>query len=158
MAILSEYEEEDQKQNQPQSFKKPFTAVLDSSDPLRFLQTAFEFVARETDLFKSDSVIKDVNGLVRSVKEKVDADEKKRKEKDVPVASNGGGSVKVDNKRAKEDSSSSGSGVKDQKMEDVNDDDKKGLRGIYVFLLSVIINVCCSLVVFLKKYTYLCCR
>ncbi|KAK1431849.1 hypothetical protein QVD17_08578 [Tagetes erecta] len=130
MAILSEYEEEDQKQ--PESLKKPFNTVLDSSDPLRFLQTAFEFVARETDLFKKDSVIKDVSGLVRSVKEKIDADERKRKEKAVPAASNGGGgSVKVDNKRAKEDSSSSGSGVKeplDQKMEEANDDDKKGLR------------------------------
>ncbi|KAL8232120.1 hypothetical protein R6Q57_001898 [Mikania cordata] len=134
MAILSDYEEEDQKQTE--SLKKTFNAVLDSSDPLRFLQTAFEFVARETDLFKKDSVIKDVNGLVRSVKEKLDADERKRKEKDVPAASNGGASVKTDNKLAKEDSSSSipsqsGSDVKestDQKMDEVNDDDKKGLR------------------------------
>ncbi|KAI3705727.1 hypothetical protein L1987_75968 [Smallanthus sonchifolius] len=134
MAILSDYEEEDQKQTE--SVKKPFNAVLDSSDPLRFLQTAFEFVARETDLFKKDSVIKDVNGLVRSVKEKLDADERKRKEKAVPAASNGGASVKADNKRAKEESSSSapyqsGSAVKeptDQKMEEANDDDKKGLR------------------------------
>ncbi|KAI3783567.1 hypothetical protein L1987_42651 [Smallanthus sonchifolius] len=134
MAILSDYEEEDHKQTE--SVKKPFNAVLDSSDPLRFLQTAFEFVARETDLFKKDSVIKDVNGLVRSVKEKLDADERKRKEKAVPAASNGGASVKVDNKRAKEESSSSapsqsGSAVKepaDQKMEEANDDDKKGLR------------------------------
>ncbi|KAL8252000.1 hypothetical protein R6Q59_035693 [Mikania micrantha] len=134
MAILSDYEEEDQKQTE--SLKKPFNAVLDSSDPLRFLQTAFEFVARETDLFKKDSVIKDVNGLVRSVKEKLDADERKRKEKAVPAARNGGASVKTDNKLAKEDSSSSipsqsGSDVKestDQKMDEENDDDKKGLR------------------------------
>ncbi|KAK9048905.1 hypothetical protein SSX86_032128 [Deinandra increscens subsp. villosa] len=134
MAILSDYEEEEQKQTE--SVKKPFNAVLDSSDPLRFLQTAFEFVARETDLFKKDSVIKDVNGLVRSVKEKLDADERKRKEKAVPAANNGGASAKTENKRAKEDSSSSapsqsGSAVKepaDQKMEEASDGDKKGLR------------------------------
>ncbi|KAI3751151.1 hypothetical protein L2E82_22197 [Cichorium intybus] len=137
MAILSDYEEEDQKQTKTtESLKKPFNAVLDSSDPLRFLQTAFEFVARETDLFKTDSVIKDVNGLVRTVKEKLDADERKRKEKAVSAASNGASSVKTDNKRAKEDSSSSRSvppatAVKqpeDQKMEGSNDDDNKGLR------------------------------
>ncbi|KAJ9545684.1 hypothetical protein OSB04_025391 [Centaurea solstitialis] len=147
MAILSDYEDDDQKQQQTktttteESLKKPFNAVLDSSDPLRFLQAAFEFVARETDLFKTDSVIKDVNGLVRTVKEKLDSDERKRKEKAASsaAASNGGdGGVKVDNKRAKEDSSSSsrpapvGSDVKvpeDQKMEE-SDDDKKGLRDV----------------------------
>ncbi|KAF5792266.1 putative CS domain, HSP20-like chaperone, NudC family [Helianthus annuus] len=123
MAILSEYEE------QPESVKTPFNAVLDSSDPLQFLQTAFEFVARETDLFKKDSVIKDVNALVRSVKEKLDADERKRKEKAVPVASNDG-AVKSDNKRVKEDVSSasqSGKEPVDQKMAE-KDDDNKGLR------------------------------
>lgn len=137
MAILSDYEEDDQKQTKtPESIKKPFNAVLDSSEPLRFLQTAFEFVARESDLFKSDSVIKDVNGLVRTVKEKLDADERKRKEKSVSAASNGASSVKTDNKRAKEDSSSSkpaqpATAIKepeDQKMKESNDDDKKGLR------------------------------
>ncbi|XP_076903725.1 protein BOBBER 1-like [Bidens hawaiensis] len=135
MAILSDYEEE------PQSVTKPFTAVLDTADPLRFLQTAFEFVARETDLFTKESVIKDVNGLVRSVKEKVDADERKRKEKDVAAvggSNNNNNGVKSDNnisnsnrKSVKEESSASGSDGKevvDQKMEESKDDDKKGLR------------------------------
>lgn len=133
MAILSDYEE-------AESVKKPFNAVLDSSNPLQFLQTAFEFVARETDLFKKDFVIRDVNGLVRSVKEKIDSDERKRKEKSVPAATNGGSgagaSVKVDNKRAKEEASpagssqpgSSGKEPKDQKVEETSNDDKKGLR------------------------------
>lgn len=130
MAILSDYEEEEQKQ----SLKKTFNSVLDSSDPLQFLKTAFEFVASETDLFKKESVIKDVNGLVRSVKEKIDSDEKKRKEEDV----NG---VKTDSKRVKEDSSPAGpsqSAVKkvdDNKgseSKELKDDEKKGLRGIIV--------------------------
>ncbi|XP_071732231.1 protein BOBBER 1-like [Rutidosis leptorrhynchoides] len=133
MAILSDYEE-------AESVKKPFNAVLDTSNPIQFLQTAFDFVARETDLFKKDSVIKDVNGLVRSVKEKVDSDERKRKEKSATTAStatNGStvASVKVDNKRAQEVSSLAGpsqTGVsvkepKDQKVEETNSDDKKGL-------------------------------
>ncbi|XP_076953660.1 protein BOBBER 1-like [Bidens hawaiensis] len=135
MAILSDFEEE------PQSVTKPFTAVLDTADPLRFLQTAFEFVARETDLFTKESVIKDVNGLVRSVKEKVDADERKKKEKAVPaagVSSNNNGVKSDDNninnksKSVKEESSASGSEGKevvDEKMEESkDDDDKKGLR------------------------------
>ncbi|PWA34958.1 HSP20-like chaperones superfamily protein [Artemisia annua] len=119
MAILSEYEE------QPESIKKPFNAVLDTADPLKFLEKAFDFVAKETDLFKKESVVKEVNGLVRSVKEKVDGEEKKRKEN-----TNGGG-LKVESKRVKEESSSSKSVevVKDQKMEEVKeDDDNKGLR------------------------------
>lgn len=126
MAILSEYEE------QPESIKKPFNAVLDTAEPLKFLEKVFDFVAKETDLFKNESVVKEVNGLVRSVKEKVDSEEKKRKEN-----TNGGG-LKVESKRVKEESSSSGSSssssakpvevVKDQKMEEVKEDDNKGLR------------------------------
>ncbi|GKE57746.1 hypothetical protein Tco_1496931 [Tanacetum coccineum] len=119
MAILSEYEE------QPESIKKPFNAVLDTAEPLKFLEKAFDFVAKETDLFKNEYVVKDVNGLV---KEKVDAEEKKRKEK-----SNGAG-LKVDNKRVKEETSSAKliQEVKDQKMEEVKEDDNKGLRGISI--------------------------
>ncbi|GKB76054.1 hypothetical protein Tco_0942949, partial [Tanacetum coccineum] len=55
MAILSEYEE------QPESIKKPFNAVVDTAEPLKFLEKAFDFVAKETDLFKNESVVKDVN-------------------------------------------------------------------------------------------------
>ncbi|GJU24328.1 protein BOBBER 1 [Tanacetum coccineum] len=115
MAILSEYEE------QPESIKKPFNAVLDTAEPLKFLEKAFDFVAKETDLFKNESVVKDVNGLV---KEKVDAEEKKRKEK-----SNGAG-LKVDNKKATSSSSAKLiQEVKDQKkMEEAKEDDNKGLR------------------------------
>ncbi|XP_071711474.1 protein BOBBER 1-like [Rutidosis leptorrhynchoides] len=131
MAILSDYEE-------AESVKKPFNAVLDTSNPLQFLQKAFEFVASETDIFKKDSVIKDVNGLVRSVKDKIDSDERKRKEKPVRSPSNGstGAGVKVDVKRVNDVSlpagpSQTGSSVSetmDQTVEKTNDDDKKGLR------------------------------
>nr|GEW18831.1 zinc finger, CCHC-type [Tanacetum cinerariifolium] len=94
--------------------KKPFNA------PLTFLEKAFDFVAKETDLFKNESsVVKDVNGLV---KEKVDAEEKKRKER-----SNGAG-LNVDNKRVKEETSTSTSSAK--LIQEVKEDDNKSLRGL----------------------------
>ncbi|CAI9775068.1 unnamed protein product [Fraxinus pennsylvanica] len=79
MAILSEYEEEDQKQPTTSSVKKvQFDGVLDPSDPIGFLERVFEFVARESDLFKSDSLVNDVNAVVGMVKDKMEAEEKKR--------------------------------------------------------------------------------
>ncbi|XP_057464048.1 protein BOBBER 1 isoform X3 [Actinidia eriantha] len=81
MAILSEYEEENQKPTKPSSSGKPFNAALDPSNPLGFLEAVFDFVSRECDLFKSDSVVRDANAFFRTVKEKVDAEERKRREK-----------------------------------------------------------------------------
>ncbi|KAK4431338.1 protein BOBBER 1 [Sesamum alatum] len=85
MAILSEYEEEDHKKpsSSAASARKPFNAAFDPSDPLGFLEKVFEFVAKESDLFKSDSLVADVNAVVRMVKDKVEAEEKKRKEGNV---------------------------------------------------------------------------
>ncbi|KAL2249066.1 protein BOBBER 1 [Sesamum indicum] len=81
MAILSDYEEEEQKATSSAApERKPFNATLHPSDPLGFLEKVFEFVAKESDLFKSDSLVKDVNAVVRMVKDKVEAEEKKRKE------------------------------------------------------------------------------
>lgn len=67
MAILSDYEEEHQTQTTP---NKPFTVAFDPSNPLGFLEKAFEFVARESDLFKSDFLIKDVSAVVGMVRRK----------------------------------------------------------------------------------------
>ncbi|CAI9768156.1 unnamed protein product [Fraxinus pennsylvanica] len=79
MAILSEYEEEDQKKPTTSSVKKAqFSSVLDPSDPIGFLEKVFEFVARESDFFKSNSLVNDVSAVVRMVKDKVEAEEKKR--------------------------------------------------------------------------------
>ncbi|KAL3838075.1 hypothetical protein ACJIZ3_022666 [Penstemon smallii] len=82
MAILSEYEEDHKKPTPPStsSSKKPFNAAFDSSNPLGFLEKVFEFVARESDLFKSDSLVNDVNAVIRMVKDKVESEEKKKKE------------------------------------------------------------------------------
>ncbi|CAI9092545.1 OLC1v1027817C1 [Oldenlandia corymbosa var. corymbosa] len=87
MAILSEYEEEDQKKPTPSASssssktKKQFNSVLDPSNPLGFLEAALEFLARESDLFKSDSLVQDVSAVVRQVKDKVGAEERRKKEK-----------------------------------------------------------------------------
>ncbi|KAK4366037.1 hypothetical protein RND71_013917 [Anisodus tanguticus] len=73
MAIISEYNEQD---NKPPVSGKPFNAVLDPANPLGFLESVFEFLGRESDIFKSDSLLSDVNAVVRMVKDK----ERKRKD------------------------------------------------------------------------------
>ncbi|KAL3650553.1 hypothetical protein CASFOL_006956 [Castilleja foliolosa] len=95
MAILSDYEEEDHKKPTPSAppQRKLFNAALNPSDPLGFLEKVFEFVARESDLFKSDSLVNDVNAVVRMVKDKVETEDKKRK--DVKIEGNGKAEKKV---------------------------------------------------------------
>ncbi|XP_060203854.1 protein BOBBER 1 [Lycium barbarum] len=82
MAIISDYEEQDN--SKPSCSSKPFKAVLDPSNPLGFLEAAFEFLGRESDLLKSDSLISDVSAVVRMVKDKLEAEERKKKE-EAPV-------------------------------------------------------------------------
>ncbi|KAL8160319.1 hypothetical protein V2J09_001856 [Rumex salicifolius] len=64
MAILSDYEE------QPPPQTKSFSGVLDVSNPLKFLESAFDFVSQNTDFFKNDSAERHVVSLVRALKEK----------------------------------------------------------------------------------------
>ncbi|XP_060212044.1 protein BOBBER 1-like [Lycium barbarum] len=78
MAIISDYNEQD---NKPPVSAKPFNAVLDPANPLGFLESVFEFLGRESDIFQSDSLVSDVNAVVRMVKEKLDTEERKRKDK-----------------------------------------------------------------------------
>ncbi|XP_057798762.1 uncharacterized protein LOC131014713 [Salvia miltiorrhiza] len=85
MASLSEYEEED-RNKASSSVAKPFSSFLDPSDPLGFLEKVFEFVARESNLFKSDSLVRDVNAVVRMVNDKVEAEERKRNEEEKKAA------------------------------------------------------------------------
>ncbi|XP_073131528.1 protein BOBBER 1-like [Henckelia pumila] len=87
MAILSDYEEDNQKKPATSAVpaRKQFNAALDPSDPIGFLEKVFEFVARESDLFKSDSLVSDVNAVLRMVKDKVESEEKKKKSKEAKV-------------------------------------------------------------------------
>ncbi|KAH6809699.1 HSP20-like chaperones superfamily protein [Perilla frutescens var. frutescens] len=88
MAILSDYEDEGHKKPAAEaSGRKQFSAALNPSDPLGFLEMVFEFVAKESDLFKSDSLVNDVNAVVRMVKDKVETEDRKRKE--VKIEENG---------------------------------------------------------------------
>nr|GMD66540.1 protein BOBBER 1-like [Ipomoea batatas] len=83
MAILSEYDEpETNTSTSSAAAVKPFKASLDPDNPLGFLETTLEFLAREFDLFNSNSLINDVNAVVRMVKDKVDTEERKRKQKE----------------------------------------------------------------------------
>ncbi|KAL3632398.1 hypothetical protein CASFOL_025382 [Castilleja foliolosa] len=77
MAILSDYEEEDNKKPTPSAAerrvfhaaqRRVFNAALISSDPLGFLKKVFQIVAGESDLFKSDFLVNDVNAVVMMVR------------------------------------------------------------------------------------------
>ncbi|XP_021729092.1 protein BOBBER 1-like [Chenopodium quinoa] len=90
MAILSDYVEEDHKpQEQPQQpppTPKPFSTILDPSNPLGFLQSAIDFVAKETDFFSDDSSEKEVVSLVKNVREKLKVEAEKKKEEEAAAA------------------------------------------------------------------------
>ncbi|CAN4087594.1 unnamed protein product [Withania somnifera] len=123
MAIISDYEEQDAKPSSSSAGSKPFKAVLDPANPLGFLEAAIEFVGRESDLFKSDSLINDVNAVVRMVKDKLETEERKTKVKEekkvkeeVPVVAAASAKEEVKESKGKE--------VKETKEED----DKKGSR------------------------------
>ncbi|KAK1366472.1 hypothetical protein POM88_042033 [Heracleum sosnowskyi] len=92
MAVLSDYEEP----TMTVPSTKQFNGVLDSSNPLGFIETAFEFSARESKLFQSDSVVNDVSSIVRGLKEKVDAEEKAARDKKAAreMKVNGNGAAK----------------------------------------------------------------
>ena len=64
----------------------PFNADFESSNPLGFIEKVFDFVARKSNLFRSDSVVRDVNALVRTAREKVVAEERERKRKEKPAS------------------------------------------------------------------------
>ncbi|KAF3669213.1 Nuclear migration protein nudC [Capsicum annuum] len=114
MAIISEYNEQD---NKPAVSAKPFNAVLDPANPLGFLEAVFEFLGRESDIFKSDSLVRDVNAVVRMVKDKLETEERKRKDQGPGLPGNPA-------KKLKEDVT-----VKETKTEGVKEameEDKKG--------------------------------
>ncbi|PHT45107.1 hypothetical protein CQW23_14265 [Capsicum baccatum] len=114
MAIISEYNEQD---NKPAVSAKHFNAVLDPANPLGFLEAVFEFLGRESDIFKSDSLVRDVNAVVRMVKDKLETEERKRKDQGPGLPGN-------PEKKLKEDVT-----VKETKTEGVKEameEDKKG--------------------------------
>jgi hypothetical protein len=69
MAILEEVQ---------QSSSFTFNAVLDPSNPLGFIESAFNFVSQNSNLFKTESAEKQIMSSVHSIKRRIEADEKKR--------------------------------------------------------------------------------
>ncbi|GMY38495.1 protein BOBBER 1-like [Fagus crenata] len=99
MAILSDYQEEEQ-HHQSSSFS--FNAILDPSNPLEFLESAFNFASQKSNLFKSDSAEKDIMVLVHSIKERTKKaaekeQEEKQKEKDNKLVPNEGNGLDMEN-------------------------------------------------------------
>lgn len=89
MAIISDYEEEHEQKPKPSSSTsasspaKPFSASLDPSNPLQFLQKAFDLVAQETDFLEKPTAENEILSAIRTVKqrkEKRKAEEKKLNE------------------------------------------------------------------------------
>ncbi|KAE8055780.1 hypothetical protein FH972_012602 [Carpinus fangiana] len=75
MVILSDYQEDQQ------SSSFTFNAVLDPSNPLGFLESAFNFVSENSNLFKTESAEKQIMSLAHSIKERIDAEEAAEKKK-----------------------------------------------------------------------------
>lgn len=119
MAILTDYEEPAVPVAKPATppVTKQFAGVLDTSNPLGFIQSALEFAARESKLFESDSAVDQVSSLVRVVKAKVDDEEKKKREK-----------IEAEEKK-KSEKKVNGNGavnvVKEKASVDVKNDEKK---------------------------------
>ncbi|KAH9603610.1 hypothetical protein KSS87_015986 [Heliosperma pusillum] len=122
MAILSEYneEEETKQQSKPQQIQspKPFTATLDPSKPLGFIQSAFDFVANESpDFFRVDSSRNDVVKAFNSIKEKLVAEANKKKLEDEAKKKSKVEVAKATVSAKKEESSSSSSSKVDEDKE-----------------------------------------
>ncbi|XVE58379.1 hypothetical protein DITRI_Ditri04bG0165200 [Diplodiscus trichospermus] len=73
MAIISEFEEEEAKpstSSSPPPKPVSFTASLDPSNPVAFLEKVFDFVAKESDFLAKENVGKEIAAIVRVAKEK----------------------------------------------------------------------------------------
>lgn len=135
MAIISEYEEP----TSSAASTKPFQADLDPSNPLGFLQTALEFLAKETDLFKSDALVADISSVVRSVKSKVEAaEERKRKDKAREIG-NAEKKVKEEKPSVQVKQGPKEEMEKDSKISQVKEEKVESEKGIYFIRLPSII-------------------
>ncbi|GMH08899.1 hypothetical protein Nepgr_010739 [Nepenthes gracilis] len=122
MAILSDYEEE-QSQPQPQQQQQQrqnssFHATLDPSNPLGFIQAAFEYVSTESDFFKRETSEKEVVALVRSVRTRErDALERKAKRQKEDNVSDSGSEKREEVKKEGEEKTKEASMEEDKKEE-----------------------------------------
>jgi ABC-type lipoprotein export system ATPase subunit len=75
MVILSNYQEDQQ------SSSFTFNVVHDPSNPLGLLESAFNFVFENSNLFKTESAEKQIMLLAHSMKERIEAEEAAEKKK-----------------------------------------------------------------------------
>ncbi|XP_059440750.1 protein BOBBER 1-like [Corylus avellana] len=75
MISISDYQEDQQ------SSSFTFNAVLDPSNPLGFLESAFNFVSQNSNLFETESAEKQIMSLAHSIKERIEAEEAAEKKK-----------------------------------------------------------------------------
>ncbi|XP_059440801.1 protein BOBBER 1-like [Corylus avellana] len=75
MVTISDYQEDQQ------SSSFTFNAVLEPSNPLGFLESAFNFVSQNSNLFKTDSAEKQITSLAHSIKERIEAEEAAEKKR-----------------------------------------------------------------------------
>ncbi|TYH41098.1 hypothetical protein ES332_D12G293600v1 [Gossypium tomentosum] len=74
MAIISEFQEDEAKKPSPSSSpaSKPllFSATLDPSNPVLFLEKVFDFIGKESDFLVKENADKEIAAIVRAAKEK----------------------------------------------------------------------------------------
>ncbi|XVE99943.1 hypothetical protein REPUB_Repub03eG0243600 [Reevesia pubescens] len=82
MAILSDYVEDQENKNSSTSSPLSFNAVLDPSNPLGFLESAFNFVSQNSNMFKRGSAETKISSLVKNIREKIIKEEAAKKEQE----------------------------------------------------------------------------
>ncbi|KAM7278311.1 hypothetical protein ACFE04_005445 [Oxalis oulophora] len=89
MAIITDVEEKQQSQTQSQE-SLSFNAILDPSNPLGFLESAFGFLSKQTDLFKKDNprLEKQILSIVRGLKQKEQTKSMEKIQQNKPTYSN----------------------------------------------------------------------
>lgn len=142
MAILSEFEEEEQQPQQkptpapkPAPTLKPFSATLDSSNSLGFLQSAFQFVSSESDFFADESSVNAVTDLAKKIREKYieEVERKKKKKANESAVSASSSSVAASTVSKTKDSSP----MDEDKVDSVKDDEKEAEKSKYAGLISL---------------------
>ncbi|KAB1205030.1 Protein BOBBER 1 [Morella rubra] len=94
MAIISDFQEEQESSKPSSSASRTalFSATLDTSSPLGFLEKVFDFLAGESDFLEKDTAVAEIEAVVRASKEK-----KKRKKAEAEVQ------AQAEEKRRKEE-------------------------------------------------------
>lgn len=143
MAIISEFQEDEAKKPSPSSSPAskplPFSATLDPSNPVAFLEKVFDFIGKESDFLVKENADKEIEAIVRAAKEK-----SKKKAEDAAQK------VETKNREVKEEKEIKKEVKKEamevNKKEDTKDEETSSCsRGVYRYIFHffpVIIIVC----------------